>query len=139
MSDAPTVRFGFAAPAAQGRADELATLWRQAVAAADTPVVCICHGFTLGQCGPDVIERNILDTLRTRYRDGGRRDLRDIVEKRLAKSPFAGLRPTFEVWLRSLGDAAKAGGPASAQEALCADLAASLISFAEGAGEFVCE
>jgi len=83
----------------------LVALWRRVLLNAETAPACPCHGIVAGRLDPDAIEANMLAPLRTRYREEGLRDLRDFIERRLRKSPFAGLRQPFEGWLEAIATA----------------------------------
>lgn len=99
--DIPAVDFGFR-PRTNARADKLVALWRMARTIAENAPACPCHGIIAGRVDPDTLEINMLTPLRTRYREAGRKDLRDVVERRLRKSPFAGMRQPLENWFKDL-------------------------------------
>jgi hypothetical protein len=138
-----TLDFGFKPRAAPAPAEELVALWQRARIAAETAPACPCHGIVSGRIDADAMEGNMLAPLRSRYRDGGRggdddggnADLCALIEKRLKKSPFAGLRQPFEQWLRALPGAPLA--PA-ARQALIEDLRAALTYYAEAPPQFMC-
>jgi hypothetical protein len=130
----PSIDFGFK-PRARSRGDELVSLWRLARANAENGPACPCHGIVAGRIDPDTIEINMLAPLRTRYREEGRKDLRDVVERRLRKSPFAGMRQPFEGWLQGLPEIAL---PQVERDILLDDLQASLQYYAEAPVAFVC-
>lgn len=81
---------------------ELSDLWRHVLFVAENAPACPCHGIVAGRIDPDAIETNMLTPLRTRYRDNGEIDLADFIERRLRKSPFAGLRQPFDAWLGAI-------------------------------------
>jgi hypothetical protein len=95
---------------------------------AENAPACPCHGIVAGRLDPDSIETNMLAPLRTQYRDGGERDLVDFIERRMRKSPFAGLRQPFDAWLGGIGEAKLAP---EMHTRLHDDLRASLNAFAE--------
>ncbi|HVG51040.1 MAG TPA: hypothetical protein VM867_05345 [Xanthobacteraceae bacterium] len=97
----PALDFGFR-PKTRSRGDEFVTLWRLARTNAEDGPACPCHGIVAGRIDPDTLEINMLSPLRTRYREAGLSDLRDVIERRLRKSPFAGMRQPFETWLHGL-------------------------------------
>ena len=101
--DNPVIDFGFK-PKVKSRGDDLVVLWNLARANAENGPACPCHGIYAGRIDPDTIESNLLAPLRTRYREAGQTDLRDVIERRMRKSPFAGLRQPFETWLLGLSD-----------------------------------
>jgi hypothetical protein len=87
------------------------------------------------------MEVNVLTPLRSRYRnskesDGEGAELFVLIEKRLRKSPFAGLRQPFEQWLRGLSNTQLS---AAASETLIGDLRAALTYHAEAQPQFACE
>ena len=133
------IDFGFA-PLTRRRAEPLAEplaeLWRRVRLAAETRPPCPCHGIVAGQIDPDVIEENMLAPLRTRYRVRGPAELVTVIERRLNRPPFAGLRQSFEDWLQNLADA-PLGEAARAR--LHQDLAEALRSFADPATALACE
>jgi len=88
-----------------------------------------------GRIDPDTIESNLLAPLRTRYREAGQTDLRDVIERRMRKSPFAGLRQPFETWLLGLSDVKISHAE---KEILCDDLEAALQYHAEAQPVFEC-
>jgi hypothetical protein len=97
----PAIDFGFK-PRANARGDKLVALWRMARINAENAPACPCHGIIAGRVDPDTLEINTLTPLRTRYREAGQKDLRDTIERRLRKSPFAGMRQPLESWLLGL-------------------------------------
>jgi len=90
-----TINFGFR-PVER---PPFAALWQRVLSNAENAPACPCHGIVAGQIDPDTIETNMLSPLRTTYRNEGLRDLSDFVERRLRKSPFAGLRQPLAGWL----------------------------------------
>jgi hypothetical protein len=130
----PALDFGFK-PKAKSRADDLVALWRLARNNAENGPACPCHGIVSGRIDPDTLETNMLNPLRTRYRDAGQRDLRDVIERRLRKSPFAGMRQPFEAWLAGLQNLRLAP---TDTEMLYTDLEAALNYLAEAEPQFVC-
>ena len=84
---------------------------------------------------PDVIEQNMLDALRTRYKDLGQPELLALIEQRRARKPFAGLRTPFEQWLQNL---AQVPLGEDIRQVLFDDLRSSLQGFGEASAEFVC-
>jgi hypothetical protein len=129
---AQSIDFGFAPRARDG---DLVALWRLARAAAENAPACPCHGIVAGRIDPDVIEGNMLATLRTRYREGGQSELVALIEARLRKSPFAGMTQSFESWLQGL---AAAPLSAATRALLRDDLAAELKFYAEAQPQFEC-
>lgn len=126
--------WGFAPrPAAPG--PDLAALWQRARLAAENAPACPCHGIVAGRIDADTLEDNMLTALRTRYRLAGHGELVALIEARLRKSPFAGLRHSFAEWLRGL-DAAPLD--ATMRDALRSDLAALLTYYAEAEPAFAC-
>jgi hypothetical protein len=97
----PALDFGFK-PKTKSRADDLVALWRLARTNAENGPACPCHGIVSGRIDPDTLETNMLNPLRTRYREAGQSELRDVIERRLRKSPFVGMRQPFEAWLAGL-------------------------------------
>ena len=95
---------------------------------------CPCHGIIAGRVDPDTLETNMLAPMRTRYREAGQKDLRDVVEQRLRKSPFAGMRQPFETWLLGLTSVAL---PENEKKILYDDLETSLQYHAERPRSFV--
>jgi len=134
MPDA-TIDFGFVAPPAPDRVDELLTLWQRARAVAENTPACPCHGIVAGVVDPDVMEHNVLDLLRSRYRNDDHPELVAIIEQRLRKSPFAGMRRSFPHWLSGLRDISI---NASGRQTLYDDLAAALRSYADAGPTFAC-
>ena len=132
MSNA-TINFGFQ-PRPRGR--ELTDLWRRVLFNAENGPACPCHGIVSGRIDPDSIETNMLAPLRTQYRDAGVNDLAEFIERRMRKSPFAGLRTPFEAWLGSIAEAKL---PDDLRARLHADLKDSLTYHAEQQVEFVCD
>jgi hypothetical protein len=130
----PVIDFGFK-PRVKSRGDELVALWRLARANGENAPACPCHGIVAGRIDPDTIETNMLAPLRTRYREAGQTDLRDVIERRLRQSPFAGMRLPFETWLLGL-PGLKLSEPD--RKILCDDLEASLQYYAETQVAFVC-
>jgi hypothetical protein len=130
----PIIDFGFR-PKARSRADELVALWRLARSNAENGPACPCHGIVSGRIDPDAIETNMLTPLRTRYREAGKTDLRDALERRLRQSPFAGMRQPFERWLQGLQELPLADHD---KETLYDDLEAVLQYHAEAQTAFVC-
>jgi len=130
-----TLNFGFTAPAPSGGAD-LVALWQRVLFNAENAPACPCHGIVAGRLNPDAIEANMLAPLRSRFRDAGRRELADFLERRLRKSPFAGLRQPFETWLRGIGEAKL---DEDSRRELNEALRTSLKYYAETQAEFVCE
>jgi hypothetical protein len=108
--------------------NELRDLWRKILFVAENAPACPCHGIVAGRLDPDAIETNMLAPLRTQYRDGGERDLADFIDRRMRKSPFAGLRQPFETWLGGIIEAKLAP---EQRTRLHDDLRASLNAFAE--------
>lgn len=129
-----TVNFGFK-PRAASR-DELTDLWRRVLFAAENGPTCPCHGIVSGRVNPDAIETNMLSPLRTRFRDNGPPELYELIERRLKKSPFAGLRQPFDAWLRGLAEAKIEDG---SRKLLVGELQTALKYYAEAQAEFVCE
>lgn len=137
LSENPTriaLDFGFR-PKPKTRGDTLVSLWRAARSNAENAPACPCHGIIAGRVDPDTLETNMLTPLRTRYRDAGRKDLRDVIELRLRKSPFAGMRKPFESWLLDLNNAALTEDE---KTILCDDLEAALQYHAEMEPVFIC-
>jgi hypothetical protein len=97
----PVIDFGFR-PKPKARGEKLVGLWRMARTYAENAPACPCHGIVSGRVDPDTLEINTLTPLRTRYRESGQKDLRDAIERRLRKSPFAGMRQPLEIWLMDL-------------------------------------
>jgi hypothetical protein len=128
------IDFGFK-PKAKSRGDALVALWNLARANAENGPACPCHGIYSGRIDPDTIETNMLSPLRTRYREAGQADLRDAIEQRLRKSPFAGLRQPFEAWLMGLSDIKVSDAD---RKILCDDIEAALQYHAEAQPVFVC-
>jgi hypothetical protein len=128
------VNWGFRPTPPTDRVRELASLWQRARVAAESMPACPCHGIVSGVIDPDVMEHNMLMPLRARYREAGRGELSDLIEQRLRKSPFAGLRIGFPSWLASLADRPLDAG---ARTRLYDDLQEALQDFA--ATPFVCE
>jgi hypothetical protein len=128
-----TINFGFQP---RPRGHELTDLWRRVLFNAENAPACPCHGIVAGRLDPDSIETNMLAPLRTRYRDSGARDLADFVERRMRKSPFAGLRQPFDAWLGALPDAKLADDE---RTRLYDDLKTSLSYHAEQQFEFACD
>jgi len=118
-------------------ASELGDLWRRVLFIAENAPACPCHGIVAGRLDPDAIETNMLNPLRTQYRDKGERDLVDFIERRLRKSPFAGLRQPFDTWLGSIGQTTALGPELRAR--LHDDLRASLTYHAEAQAGLACE
>jgi hypothetical protein len=131
----PRIDFGFVAPRPADAVDELLTLWQRARTVAENTPGCPCHGIVAGLVDPDVMEDNMLKPLRARYRDGGQQELLAIIEQRLRKSPFAGMRQSFPQWLRCLCEASLG---ASARQTLCNDIAVALRSYADAGPVFSC-
>ena len=131
-----TLNFGFKTPAPAPAGEDLNSLWRRVLWAAENSPTCPCHGIVSGRLNPDAIETNMLSPLRTRFRDEGRRELYEFVEKRLRKSPFAGLRQPFDAWLKSIAGAKLDDG---ARKLLSDELTATMKYYAEAQPEFVCE
>jgi len=130
----PVLDFGFK-PKAKSRGDVLVALWRQARVNAENGPACPCHGIYSGRIDPDTLETNLLAPLRTRYREAGQTDLRDVIERRLRKSPFAGLRQPFEGWLTGLADVKISD---SDRKLLYDDIETALQYHAEAQPVFVC-
>lgn len=130
----PVIDFGFR-PRVKSRGDELVALWQLARANAENGPACPCHGIVSGRIDPDTVETNMLAPLRTRYREAGQTDLRDVVERRLRKSPFAGLRQPFETWLLGLTEVKLSDAE---KKMLCDDIEATLQYHAETQPTFVC-
>lgn len=131
------IEFGFA-PRAASPAEDLVALWQRARLNAETAPACPCHGIVAGRIDADAMETNVLAPLRTRYRGGtGAADveLSAVIDKRLRKSPFAGLRQPFEQWLRELSTMPLAP---EAHRMLLADLSAALKDYAEALPAFAC-
>ncbi len=131
----PAFALGFK-PKTKSRADELTALWRRARDNAENGPACPCHGIVSGRIDPDTLETNFLNTLRTRYRVTGQGDLRDVIERRLQKSPFAGMRQPFESWLQGLQNIKLAEAD---QNMLWDDLQTILQYHAEAEPTFVCD
>ncbi len=136
-----TINFGFVPRAPQADEDrdqdqDLLALWRRVLWAAENAPTCPCHGIVSGRHNPDAIETNMLSPLRTRWRDEGKRELYEFVEKRLRKSPFAGLRQPFDAWLKGIASA-KLDDPS--RKLLIAELTATMKYYATAQEEFVCE
>src|SRR5262245_50274679 len=100
MSDVHNL-FGFP-PEPAFAASDLLVLWQRARTVAENTPPCPCHGIVRGVIDPDVMEDNMLNPLRTRYRDAGRVELCGLIERRLRKPPFAGMQQPFSDWLRAL-------------------------------------
>jgi hypothetical protein len=132
----PTIDWGFSPnpPAVAGTA-ELIGLWRRARTIAESMPACPCHGVVAGVVDPDVMEHNMLAKLRGRYRDEGRAELAALLEARLRKSPFAGMRAAFPRWLQSLAEAPL---DADARAHLFADLRTALLAYSDAA-QFTCD
>jgi hypothetical protein len=81
------------------------------------------------------MEANMLELLRARYRDGGQPELLAIVERRLRKPPFAGMRQSFRRWLQYVRELSLG---AAARQTLCDDLAEALRSYADAGPQFTC-
>ena len=86
------IDFGFA-PRPRDGAEQLVELWRLARLTAENQPPCPCHGIVAGQIDPDVIEQNMLEALRTRYRAGAHSELAALIEQRMKQS----LKCTFQV------------------------------------------
>jgi hypothetical protein len=99
----PTASWGFVPR--NRSTNELKDLWRRVLFNAENAPACPCHGIISGRLDPDAIETNMLAPLRTQYREQGARDLTDYLERRMRKSPFAGLRQSFDTWLGNIGEA----------------------------------
>jgi len=132
--DNPVIDFGFK-PKVKSRGDGLVDLWNLARANAENGPACPCHGIYSGRIDPDTIETNLLAPLRTRYREAGQTDLRDVIERRLRKSPFAGLRQPFETWLLALPEIRISDAD---RTILCDDLEEALQYHAEAQPVFEC-
>jgi hypothetical protein len=130
-----TLNFGFKTSAPADGA-ELVDLWRRVLFNAENAPSCPCHGIVAGRLNPDAIETNMLTPMRKRFRDGGDKDLSEFLERRLRKSPFAGMRQPFEAWLRGINEAKL---DESARARLNDELQAALKYYAEAQAEFVCE
>ncbi len=126
-----TGNWGFA-PRAR---NELTELWQRVLFNAENAPACPCHGIVAGRLDPDTIETNMLAPLRTQYREAGLPDLSEFIERRLRKSPFAGMRQPFERWLAGIAEAPLA---AEARGRLEHDLRAALTYHAEAQPEFIC-
>lgn len=118
-------------------ANELSDLWRRVLFVAENAPACPCHGIVAGRLDPDAIETNMLTPLRTQYRDKGERDLTDFIERRLRKSPFAGLRQPFDAWLGGIPQT-NALTP-ELRSVLQSDLRASLTYYADAQSGLACE
>ena len=129
------IEFGFPRDPAFA-VDDLLVLWQRARTVAENTPPCPCHGFVHGLIDPDVVEDNMLAPLRTRYRDAGQSELCSLVERRLRKPPFAGMRQPFSEWIRDLGTAPLG---AAQMRVLYDDLAAGLRAFADNATPFACD
>jgi len=128
----PTAGWGFVPR--NRTTNELKDLWRRVLFNAENAPACPCHGIVAGRLDPDAIETNMLAPLRTQYREGGARDLADYIERRMRKSPFAGLRQPFDTWLGGLADASL---PPEMRVRLTDDLRESLAYHAQSQ-DFVC-
>ena len=116
--------------------NELVELWRRVLFNVENAPACPCHGIVAGRLDPDAIETNMLAPLRTQYRDGGLSDLADFIDRRMRKSPFAGMRQPFEQWLAGIaGSTLEPDAKARLQD----DLRGALSYHAEAQAEFVCE
>jgi hypothetical protein len=133
-----TINFGFKTPVvpASPVEESLTDLWRRVLWAAENSPTCPCHGIVSGRLNPDAIETNMLSPLRTRWRDEGKRELSDFIEKRLRKSPFAGSRQPFDAWLKGISDAKIDD---ASRKLLSDELSATMKYYAEAQPEFVCE
>jgi hypothetical protein len=129
------IEFGFS-PAPAFAADDLLVLWQRARTAAENTPPCPCHGVVRGLIDPDVMEDNMLNPLRTRYRDAGQVELYGVIERRLRKSPFAGMQQSFSDWLRDLREASLG---AADKQLLYDDLATGLRAFADNPTPFSCD
>jgi hypothetical protein len=127
--------WGFQPSRPRGRVDELIALWRRARSVAESMPACPCHGIVSGVIDPDVMEHNMLAPLRARYRDEGHAELVALVEQRLRKSPFAGMRAAFPGWVQSLAQTPLAAG---ARSLLYDDLQAALQFYADATPQFTC-
>jgi len=129
----PTAGWGFV-PRSRS-ANELKDLWRRVLFNAENAPACPCHGIIAGRLDPDSIETNMLAPLRTQYRQLGAGDLADYLERRMRKSPFAGLRQPFDTWLGSIDEA-----PLTPEfrTRLTNDLREALAYHAQPGAEFVC-
>jgi hypothetical protein len=131
----PRIDFGFVAPRPPDALDELLTLWQRARTVAESTPGCPCHGIVAGLVDPDVMEANMLEPLRARYRDGGQPELLAIVERRLRKPPFAGMRQSFPRWLQYVRELSLG---AAQRQTLRDDLAEALRSYADAGPVFTC-
>ena len=115
--------------------EDLGALWQRAQVAIENAPACPCHGVVPGRVDPDAIEENLLAALRTRYRMTGQSELVTLIDARLRKSPFAGLRQSFGHWLNDLDTAIL---DATARETLSRDIAAVLTYYASAESQFIC-
>lgn len=130
-----TLNFGFKTPSPAGGA-ELVALWQRVLFNAENAPACPCHGIVAGRLNPDAIETNMLTPMRKRFRDDGEKELSEFLERRLRKSPFAGMRQPFVAWLRGIGEAKLAD---SARTKLNDELQAALKYYAEEQADFACD
>jgi len=130
-----SIDFGFVAPPPPDPIGELQTLWQRARTVAENTLACPCHGVVAGVVDPDVMEHNVLDLLRARYRNSDHQELVALIEQRLRKSPFAGMRRPFPHWLNGLRDNSI---DAIGRQTFYDDLAAALRSYADAGPTFAC-
>jgi hypothetical protein len=129
------IDFGFQAPRLRDTIDDLIELWQRARAVAESTPACLCHGIVPGFVDPDIMEDNMLKPLRAHYRGNGQRALLALIEQRLRKSPFAGMRQPFPRWLDHLRGTSI---DLEQRREFYADLAAALRSYADAAPGFNC-
>jgi hypothetical protein len=129
------IDFGFPAPRSRDTVDDLIELWQRARTVAENTPACPCHGIVPGFVDPDIMEDNMLKPLRARYRDNGQHALLALIEQRLRKSPFAGMRQPFPRWLDHLRGMSL---DVEERRIFYADLAAALRSYADAASGFNC-
>jgi hypothetical protein len=128
------IDWGFQPSQRGTRVEALAGLWRRARSVAENMPACPCHGIVSGVIDPDVMEHNMLAPLRARYREQGHPDLAILLDRRLRKSPFAGMRAAFPSWLQSLPEAVNA----DELTVIYDDLAEALQFYADAGPQFTC-
>jgi hypothetical protein len=128
------IDWGFRPSQGGTRVDALAGLWRRARSVAENMPPCPCHGIVSGAIDPDGMEHNMLAPLCARYREQGQLELAMLLERRLRKSPFAGLRAAFPSWLLSLPEALTA----NALTIIYDDLEEALQFYADAPPQFTC-
>jgi hypothetical protein len=129
------IEFGFS-PGPVFAVDDLLVLWQRARTVAENTPPCPCHGIVRGLIDPDVMEDNMLNPLRSRYRAAGQAELYSLIERRLRKPPFAGMQQSFSDWLRDLREAPLGGAE---KKVLYEDLAVGLRAFADNPAPFSCD